>query len=476
MRATRDLRKTALGTHVSLFLMPAQAQNRDAVTVSELTRRIRQTLESGIGRVWVEGEISNLRQQNSGHQYFSLKDADAQIRCVLFRGQNRDQVALRDGLQVQVQGDLSVFEAQGQYQIVVRIVQPKGVGELQARFEALKQRLEAEGLFRSERKRKIPRFPRTIALVTSPTGAAVRDMLNVLARRAPWVHLIVAPVRVQGDGAHEEIAAMIRRLSERAIPGLPVIDTLIVARGGGSIEDLWNFNEESVARAVAECSIPVISGVGHEIDFTICDFAADLRAPTPSAAAEVAVPDQVDLTNYLSRARDRMEICIRSRMEQSRRLLELVSRSAAFREPGRILAERQQRLDDAAQRMEATLETRLHRLRDRVDHATRLLEMSRPDRLLAQRAESLRLLGDRLEQVVRRRLEEQRQRLVPLGNLVRTLGPESVLNRGYSLTVDAGGNVISSVSELSQGARLVTRLRDGEVESEVKEVRPGTGS
>jgi exodeoxyribonuclease VII large subunit len=301
-------------------------------------------------------------------------------------------------------------------------------------------------------------------------------MLNVLARRAPWVHLIVAPVRVQGDGAHEEIAAMIRRLSERAIPGLPVIDTLIVARGGGSIEDLWNFNEESVARAVAECSIPVISGVGHEIDFTICDFAADLRAPTPSAAAEVAVPDQVDLTNYLGRARDRMEICIRSRMEQSRRLLELVSRSAAFREPGRILAERQQRLDDAAQRMEATLETRLHRLRDRVDHATRLLEMSRPDRLLAQRAESLRLLGDRLEQVVRRRLEEQRQRLVPLGNLVRTLGPESVLNRGYSLTVDAGGNVISSVSELSQGARLVTRLRDGEVESEVKEVRPGTGS
>ncbi len=454
--------------------MPALVSTRDALTVSELTRRIRQALESGIGRVWVEGEISNLRQQNSGHQYFSLKDADAQIRCVLFRGQNRDQAPLRDGMQVQIQGDLSVFEAQGQYQIVVRIVQQKGVGELQARFEALKRRLDAEGLFRAERKRKIPRFPRTIALVTSPTGAAVRDMLHVLARRAPWVRIIVAPVRVQGDGAHEEIAAMIRRISEGTIPGLPPIDTVIVARGGGSIEDLWNFNEESVARAVAECSIPVISGVGHEIDFTICDFAADLRAPTPSAAAEMAVPDQTDLANYLHRAHDRMETCIRSRMEQSRRLLDLVSRSAAFREPGRILAERQQRLDDSAQRMESAIETRLHRLRDRVSHATRLVEMSRPDRLLAQRSDWLHMLGDRLNQAVHRRLEEQRQRLVPLGNLVRTLGPESVLKRGYSMTVDSGGNVVSSVSELSRGSRLVTRLRDGEVESEVKDVRPGT--
>ncbi|MBU6303265.1 MAG: exodeoxyribonuclease VII large subunit [Verrucomicrobia bacterium] len=455
--------------------MPALASTPESLTVSELTRRIRQTLESGIGKVWVEGEISNLRHQNSGHKYFSLKDADAQIRCVIFRGQDKDQTPIRDGMKVRVHGDLSVYETKGEYQIIVRIVQQKGVGELQARYEALKRRLDAEGLFRPDRKRAIPRFPRTIALVTSPTGAAVQDMLHVLSRRAPWVRLIIAPVRVQGEGAHEEIAAMIRRLGERAIPGLPEIDTLIVARGGGSIEDLWNFNEESVARAVAGCPIPVISGVGHEIDFTICDFAADLRAPTPSAAAEIAVPDQAELLNDLNRARTRMESSVRTRMEQSRRLLELVSRSAIFQEPGRVLAERRQRLDDSAERMEAALETRLRRVRDRVDHATRLLEMSRPDRLLAQRSEWLQMLGERLAQAVRRRLEEQRQRLAPLANLVRTLGPESVLSRGYSLTVDAGGNVISSVAEASPGSRLVTRLRDGELESEVKEVRPGHG-
>jgi exodeoxyribonuclease VII large subunit len=452
--------------------MPALVSTRDVLTVSELTRRVRQALESGIGRVWVEGEISNLRQQNSGHQYFSLKDVDAQIRCVMFRGQNRGQVPLRDGLQVQIQGDLSVFEAQGQYQLVVKLVQQKGVGELQARFEALKRRLDAEGLFNPDRKRKIPRFPRTIALVTSPTGAAVRDMLHVLARRAPWVRILIAPVRVQGDGAFEEIASMITRIGSGSIPGLPPIDTVIVARGGGSIEDLWNFNEEAVARAVASCPIPVISGVGHEIDFTICDFAADLRAPTPSAAAEMAVPDQADLLRYLDRARERMETSVRTRMEQSRRFLDLISRSAAFREPGRILGERQQRLDDSAQRMESALALRVRRARDRTEHAARLLEMSRPDRLLAQRGDWLKMLGERLNQVVRRRVEEQKQRLMPLSNLVRTLGPQSVLNRGYSLTVDDGGNVISSITALNPGARLVTRLRDGEVESEVREVRP----
>jgi len=452
--------------------MPALATTPDAMTVGELTRRIRKVMEDGIGRVWVEGEISNLRLQNSGHQYFSLKDAEAQIRCVLFRNQGRESPALRDGMQVQIHGDISVYESQGQYQIVVRVIQPKGLGELQAKFEALKRRLDAEGLFRPERKRPIPKFPRVLALVTSPTGAAVRDMLHVLARRAPWVHVLILPVRVQGDGAHEEIAAAIRQLGSGSIPGLPQIDTLIVARGGGSIEDLWNFNEESVARAVASCPIPVISGVGHEIDFTICDFAADLRAPTPSAAAELAVPDQADLLQFLERARTRLDASARSRLDQWKRLLEMMSRSAAFREPGRILLERQQRLDDAATRMELAVSARLRQAKDRLDHARRLVELSRPDRLLAQRQDWLRMLEDRLDQAVRRRLEEQKQRLIPLGNLIRTLGPDSVLQRGYSLTTDATGNVLTSVADLRPETRILTRFRDGTAESAITVVHP----
>jgi exodeoxyribonuclease VII large subunit len=475
------------------FSMPALVSTRDAMTVGELTRRIRKALEDGLGRVWVEGEISNLRQQSSGHQYFSLKDAEAQIRCVWFRGQNREGLVLRDGMQVQIHGDISVYEAQGQYQLVVRIIQPKGVGELQAKFEALKRRLDAEGLFRPERKRPIPKFPRVLALVTSPTGAAVRDMLHVLARRAPWVRVLIHPVRVQGDGAHEEIAAAIQRLGTGAIPDLPGIDTLIVARGGGSIEDLWNFNEESVARAIAACPIPVISGVGHEIDFTICDFVADLRAPTPSAAAELAVPDQAELLQYLDRARGRLDAAARSRLEHWNRLLDLMARSAAFREPGRILLERQQRLDDTAARMQLATATRFRQARDRLDHAGRLVELSRPDRLLGQRRDWLRMMEERLDQAVRRRLEEhkqrleplgsldqtvrrrleeQKQRLVPLGNLIRTLGPESVLQRGYSLTTDTDGNVVSSAADLRAETRILTRFRDGTAESTVTAVHP----
>lgn len=445
---------------------------RRAYTVSDLTRSIRDALESKIGSVWVEGEISNLRLQSSGHAYFSLKDANAQIRCVQFRGNAANNpVPLRDGMQVQTYGEVTVYEAQGQYQIIVRTIQPRGMGELQARFEALKRKLEAEGLFQPARKQRIPKFPNTIALVTSPTGAAVRDMLNILTRRAPWVRLIIVPVRVQGEGAAIEIASALQRVWSDRERNLPKIDTIVVGRGGGSIEDLWNFNEEILARAISECPIPVISAVGHEIDFTISDFVADLRAPTPSAAAELVVPDQSELLQHLSRIQGRMENQVANRVRHWRKVLELLARSGAFREPGRVMADRRQRLDDFQARLNEAQRQRIGQSKDRVENAKRLLEVSRPDRMLEQRRERLSVLKVRLYQSATRQVSEKRQRITGLTSMVRTLGPESVLSRGFSLTTDAKGNLVNSASQLKQGQVISTRLATGEFDAEVRDVR-----
>src|SRR5436190_7328438 len=280
-------------------------QSSKVFTVAELTRQIRGTLETKFGAVWVQGEISNYKLHPSGHQYFTLKDQRAQIGCVIWR----DTMAplrqpLADGAQVQVYGTVTVYETRGQYQLSVQILQPRGVGLLQAKFEVLKRKLQAEGLFAPDRKRPMPKFPRRIGIVTSPSGAAIRDMLNVLSRRAPWLQVLINPVRVQGAGAAQELAVAIR---EFAVPSevFAPVDVVVVTRGGGSIEDLWEFNEEIVARAIFNSAVPIVSAVGHEIDFTICDFVADLRAPTPSAAAELIVPDIIDLQR-------RIDVCARA--------------------------------------------------------------------------------------------------------------------------------------------------------------------
>src|ERR1043166_5953305 len=270
-------------------------QTAKVFTVSELTRTIRGALETRFAAVWVRGEISNYKQHPGGHQYFTLKDQRAQISCVIWRDTMLPlREPLADGQQVQVYGTVTVFDARGQYQLNVQILQPRGVGLLQAKFETLKRKLEAEGLFSPERKRPMPRFPRRIGIVTSPGGAAIRDMLNVLRRRAPWLQILISPVRVQGTGAAAEIAVAIRELATANENWAPV-DLIVVARGGGSMEDLWEFNEEIVARTIVDVGVPIVSAIGHEIDFTIADFVADLRAPTPSAAAELIVPDIVDL-------------------------------------------------------------------------------------------------------------------------------------------------------------------------------------
>src|SRR3989440_10240975 len=274
-------------------------QTSKVLTVSELTRSIRGTLETKFGAVWIQGEVSNYKLHPSGHQYFTLKDARAQIACVIFRNTMAPlRQPLADGAHVQVYGNVSVFEARGQYQISVQIVQPRGLGALQAKFEALKRKLEAEGLFDPARKRPLPKFPKRVGIVTSPSGAAIRDILNILRRRAPWLSILINPVRVQGTGAAQEIAVAIRELATPNESFAPV-DLIVVTRGGGSIEDLWEFNEEIVARTISSVNVPIVSAIGHEIDFTIADFVADLRAPTPSAAAELIVPDIVDLRRHL---------------------------------------------------------------------------------------------------------------------------------------------------------------------------------
>src|SRR6266700_1455234 len=278
-------------------------QTSKVFTVGELTRQIRGTLETKFGAVWVQGEISNYKLHPSGHQYFALKDQRAKIECVIWRdAMLRARQPLVDGTQVQAYGTITVFEAQGKYQLNGQIIQPRGVGLLQAKFEALKRKLQAEGLFEPERKRPLPKFPRRIGIATSPTGAAIRDMLNVLRRRAPWLQILINPVRVQGSGAAQEIAVAIREFASPSEIFAP-LDLLVVTRGGGSIEDLWEFNEEIVARAIFHSAVPIMSAVGHEIDFTISDFVADLRAPTPRAAAELIVPDIIDLQRRIDGCR-----------------------------------------------------------------------------------------------------------------------------------------------------------------------------
>src|SRR5437588_9906859 len=331
-------------------------------TVGELTRQIRGALETKFGAVWVQGEVSNYKLHPSGHQYFTLKDARAQLACVIFRNTLPPfRQPLVDGTQVQVYGQLSVFEARGQYQLSVQILQPRGMGVLQAKFEALKRKLEAEGLFDPARKRVLPKFPRRIGIVTSPRGAAIRDLLNVLRRRAPWLQILINPVRVQGIGAAAEIAVAIRELATPNENFAPV-DLIVIARGGGSIEDLWEFNEEIVARTIASVTVPIITAIGHEIDFTIADFVADLRAPTPSAAAELIVPDIIDLRRHI-------DACTRGLGR------ELINR----------MRDAQQRLDHARETLGRCLAHRIENYRRGLTHALASLQARSPLRELMLR-------------------------------------------------------------------------------------------
>jgi exodeoxyribonuclease VII large subunit len=420
-------------------------QTSKIFTVAELTRNIRGTLETKFNAVWVQGEISNYKLHPSGHQYFTLKDQRAQIGCVIWRSA---MLTLRqppaDGTQVQVYGNVTVYEARGQYQLNVQILQPRGQGVLQAKFEALKRKLEAEGLFAVERKRPLPKFPRKIGIVTSPSGAAVRDILNVLRRRAPWLQILINPVRVQGTGAAQEIAVAIREL---ATPNenWPPLDLIVVTRGGGSMEDLWEFNEEIVARTIADVGVPVVSAVGHEIDFTIADFVADLRAPTPSAAAELIVPDIVDLRRHI-------DACVRGLGR------ELLSR----------VRDAQQRLDHARETVRRCLTHRIDGYRRGLLHMATALQARSPARELELRRNRFVDLRRRFAELPPRILENARHRFRETEAVLCVIGPEATLRRGYSITMNEAGKLIRSVSAVRPKMKIRTRVSDGEFGSTVQ--------
>lgn len=438
------------------------------LTVTQLTKKVRRLLERELGHVWVEGELSNVRRQANGHAYFTLKDAGAQLSCVLFRGQFRlDMPVPEDGLHVQIGGEISVYEPRGQYQLIVSEMQVAGVGALQAKFEALKRRLAAEGLFDAARKRPLPAFPSCLALVTSPSGAALRDMLNILGRRAPWVRVVIFPVRVQGEGAAAEIAAAVRQLGGPQRLGWPRPDVIIVGRGGGSMEDLWCFNDESVARALAESPVPTVSAVGHEIDFTIADFAADLRALTPSAAAELVVPDRADLLRRLQAQQRALTSHVLQGLRHARTIVEFHRRGPLTREPMRLLAQGAQQLDDLGAELRAAAEAECRRHRERVTALGHRLAAQRPAQVLAQRVQVLAHLRTRLDAARARHVVAAQDRFQRAASMLRSLGPQAVLSRGYTMTLAPNGQALTRATQVRPGDRLTTRLADGTVESVV---------
>ena len=413
----------------------------EPLTVSALTSRIKEILEDQVGEVSVAGEISNFRRQSSGHCYFTLKDTGSQIPCALFKGAAaRMNLQPGDGVKVVAHGEVSVYEPRGAYQLIVRGLEPLGKGDLHQRFEELKKKLQAEGLFEESRKRPIPEFVERVGIITSPTGAAVRDVIHVLQRRCPRIVLTVFGVKVQGEGAAEEVAEAIREMGKRDF------DVLLVVRGGGSLEDLWSFNEEIVARAVVASPVPVISGVGHETDFTICDFVADVRAPTPSAAAEIVSRPDEDWQEEVRGWGERLAEAVIDFVEEKKRRLGDLAGSYVFREPGKMVEMSSQRVDELAVQLMRGLESGWRLRRQYVESLLGRWSALRPERRLRELSLRVRAAMDRL----------------------RAMGPEETLKRGYALVQSAEGKLIRKVEPARRQGDLVIRFADGKVDVKVK--------
>ncbi|PPS59851.1 exodeoxyribonuclease VII large subunit [Pseudomonas sp. BRM28] len=436
--------------------------DREVLTVSQLNGRARVLLEDVFSNIWVEGEISNLARPASGHVYFTLKDSGAQVRCALFRNNAaRVRQALRDGLAVKVRGKVSLFEGRGDYQLILDTVEPAGDGALRLAFDALKEKLGNEGLFSSERKRALPAHPQRIGIVSSPTGAVIRDIISVFRRRAPQVELTLIPTAVQGREAINQIVRALQRADAQGF------DALILARGGGSLEDLWCFNEEAIARAIAACVTPIVSAVGHETDVSISDFVADVRAPTPSAAAELLAPDSSDLGRRLESLQRRLLLRIQNRLAHDR--LRLDSLARRLRHPGERLRQQAQRLDDLDMRLRRAFEQRLNQRRERLARLETRLAAQHPGRALALLKQRLDNLAERLPRAMRQTLATRRQHLQVQVQTLQVVSPLATLSRGYSILLDERGQAIRSAAQTRNGQRLTARLGEGELQVRVED-------
>jgi exodeoxyribonuclease VII large subunit len=441
--------------------------------VAELVAQVRAFVERAYADVWVEGEISNLRAAPSGHTYFTLKDAEAQLPVVLFR---RQALLLRfrpeDGLHVLVRGRVSVYEQRGQMQLVAETLEPVGAGSLQLAFEQLRERLKAEGLFDAARKRPLPAFPRTAAIVTSPTGAVIRDFLNIVARRHSGLNVLLYPVSVQGDSAPAEIESAIADLNAASRDGSAQIDLIVLARGGGSLEDLAAFNSERVARAIASSTLPVVSAVGHETDFTIADFVADLRAPTPSAAAELITEAQHDIAEHLAAQSHRLERAVRYQLLHARQCFAGLGIDGAESRLAAQLMRLAQRLDDLAGSLEQSLAEQLRLRQRRVVELTAAVLRHDPRTALAQAREHLASLRARLDHSIDRALHAAHLRANALAARLHALSPLAVLDRGYALVLSPQGALLRSVTQLAPGDTVTTRLADGSFTGRVEAITP----
>ena len=428
----------------------------DILSVSQLNNRARLLLEDVFAQVWVEGEISNLAKPASGHIYFSLKDSKAQVRCALFR-QNAARVreALRDGLAVKVRGKVSLFEGRGDYQLILDSLEPAGDGALRLAFEALKEKLAAEGLFSSERKVALPEHPQRIGIISSPTGAVIRDIISVFRRRAPQVELTLIPTAVQG---REATAQIVRALQLADRQGF---DALILARGGGSLEDLWCFNEEAVARAVDACRTPIVSAVGHETDVSISDFVADVRAPTPSAAAELLAPDNSDLLQRVTSLRRRLQMHMRNHLAHARLRLDGMTRR--MRHPGERLRQQAQRLDDLDMRLRRALQLQLQQQQQKFARSEARLAAQHPGRQLALLRQRLQSLDERLPRAIQQQLTQRRQTFSATVHGLQLVSPLATLGRGYSILLDPRGQAVRSAAQTKPGQKLRARLAEGEL-------------
>lgn len=437
-------------------------------TPSTLTREVRQLLELSLPSIQVEGEISNLARPSSGHLYFTLKDDNAQVRCALFKGR---AAGLRhrpeNGDQVRVHARASVYPARGEFQLVVEHLEDAGVGRLQRAFEALKARLNEEGLFDERHRRPLPSQPRRLGVITSPTGAAIRDVLTVLARRFPGLPVRIHPVPVQGAESAPAIVQALEVAAERR-----ECDVLLLTRGGGSLEDLWSFNEEAVARAIHRCPIPVVSAVGHEVDMTIADLVADYRAATPSAAAELLSPDGAAWAERFRALEQRTAHAVERRLQRLRQQLGHLHSRLDAQHPHRRLLDRSQRLDELEQRMQRAIRGRIAQRREAMNAVRRRLQPQRPDRLVEAHRRALTRLDIRLERAARMRLKQAEQRLTYATRALETVSPLATLQRGYAVASRKDGTIVRDSNEVAAGEHITIQLHRGGLDARVERIWP----